>query len=361
MSLFSSPASAVDLRKGSTLYPSSQLEGNSPTSNIEVEKKVELEGPEAVAAFEQTIARKGGELLKSMVFTDVYWDSEELALTSADHFLRTRDGAWELKVPRPQNGNSASVYEEIEGSRPVSRYFQTRWLRRGGKPLALPFHQDDDGFDDDDDDGDDGSNDNDGDTGGGGFLLDPQHVPAAYAPPAMMGVGMAAAAEEESCSTSSSSAVQLSPFVEFTTARRRWKIQLDGEDFSIDVDEASFGCCVAEIELMVKVQPTNPQPLPPPPSSQQSSSSLSSPSAHENLENSNNDAGGSSDESAAAAAIAAADDSSVSQAVALVEQACASLGVVGAPNQDRASKFVKFILLDPALVERTLKFAPAIL
>jgi hypothetical protein len=39
-----------------------------------VEKKIELDGPDAVAAFEELIKSKGGKLLQSLEFTDCYWD-----------------------------------------------------------------------------------------------------------------------------------------------------------------------------------------------------------------------------------------------------------------------------------------------
>ena len=45
--------------------------------------------------------------------------------------------------------------------------------------------------------------------------------------------------------------VSLAPFVEFTTTRRRWILDINGCLFNVDVDKASFGCCVAEFELMV--------------------------------------------------------------------------------------------------------------
>lgn len=51
----------------------------------------------------------------------------------------------------------------------------------------------------------------------------------------------------------------------------------------------------------------------------------------------------------------------VKDALARIDLVCADLGVVGALNQDRASKFVKFILLDPELLQRTQTYAPDVL
>lgn len=51
----------------------------------------------------------------------------------------------------------------------------------------------------------------------------------------------------------------------------------------------------------------------------------------------------------------------VEDALGRIDLVCGDLGVVGALNQDRASKFVKFILLDPELLSRTQTYAPAVL
>lgn len=55
------------------------------------------------------------------------------------------------------------------------------------------------------------------------------------------------------------------------------------------------------------------------------------------------------------------DEASVAAALASIDSACVSLGVVGAAHQDSASKFVKFIRRDPALLIRTQAYAPAVL
>lgn len=57
--------------------------------------------------------------------------------------------------------------------------------------------------------------------------------------------------EEVKLPSSLSPGVVLAPFVEFTTLRRRWVLDINGTVFHVDVDEASFGCCIAEFELMV--------------------------------------------------------------------------------------------------------------
>jgi hypothetical protein len=59
------------------------------------------------------------------------------------------------------------------------------------------------------------------------------------------------AGEDVTPSPPSLPGISLAPFVEFTTTRRRWKLHINGCAFNVDVDEASFGCCIAEFELMV--------------------------------------------------------------------------------------------------------------
>jgi len=238
--------------------------------DIEVEKKVELESPAELEAFEHKVQSAGGVLAKSLAFTDCYYDSEDLILTRTDHFLRDRDGVWELKVPRPQNGAAGSVYEEIVGKELIAQFFHGRYSHGN---VVLPFEEDADVLEFGDAESGDGP-----------------ASPADVAPP--------------------SPPFELTPFVSFTTKRRKWKLEWQGDHFSIDVDEASFGCIVAEFELMVKGY------------------------------------GG---------------EAAVVNALAKIERACDQLGVVGAPNQDAASKFVKCITLDEGLLQRTRTHAPAVL
>lgn len=68
---------------------------------FEVERKVNIEGEGALEAFERRIRAAGAVKHKELEFTDVYFDTSDLCLTAADHWLRTRDGVWELKVGAP--------------------------------------------------------------------------------------------------------------------------------------------------------------------------------------------------------------------------------------------------------------------
>eukprot|EP01043_Picozoa_sp_COSAG02_P065568 COSAG02_NODE_9936_length_2070_cov_2.313039_3_plen_199_part_00 len=81
---------------------------------IEVERKFLLPGdPDSLEALRGRIVDRGGTLLKKITFEDSYFDSPSYSLTLADHWLRQRDGAWELKVPGRHVGGTA-VYTELE-------------------------------------------------------------------------------------------------------------------------------------------------------------------------------------------------------------------------------------------------------
>mmetsp|Transcript_35730 Transcript_35730/g.48269 ORF Transcript_35730/g.48269 Transcript_35730/m.48269 type:complete len:295 (-) Transcript_35730:674-1558(-) len=260
MPLSSSPGSMGNLED--MLAESESLTDDTSVSKehcIEIERKVELHGESDVVEFERKVRDSGGTLLSSISFTDCYFDSPELILTRTDHYLRDRDGIWELKVPSRRNGSTTSVYEEIEGAQRITEYFSKHFSHGN---VLLPF-------------GDQEKNSGDKDCG--------------------------------DCSNGESSTA--SAFVTFTTTRRRWKLLLGEEEFTIDVDATCFGYCLAELELMV----------------------LSD------------------------------DDDAVLAALASIDSACEALGVIGAANQDRASKFVQFILEDPELLERTMLFCPAVL
>mmetsp|Transcript_50875 Transcript_50875/g.65145 ORF Transcript_50875/g.65145 Transcript_50875/m.65145 type:complete len:265 (-) Transcript_50875:111-905(-) len=261
--MFSSPASANDLK--TMMGPSLSRSSSNPESslltlpeNIEVEKKVELLDMEALLAFEKKILDAGGRLLDETRFTDCYYDSSDLLLTRSNHYLRDRNGIWELKVPCYESSTATSVYEELEGVEQIVHYFSNRFIH--GK-VDLPFPHEVISTDSDD--------------------LQPLQKKTPR--------------------------FEMTPFVEFTTKRRRWQLLARDHMFSIDVDEASFGCYLAEFELMVHSH------------------------AH------------------------------VDDALSCIDIVCQDLGVVGAPNQDRASKFVNFILRDEKLLCRTEKFAPAVL
>lgn len=75
---------------------------------IEIEKKFLLT--------DENIARltDNAEFLGEKSFTDIYYDTDDLRLTSKDRWLRTRDGVWELKLPlHTSTERVADQFEEL--------------------------------------------------------------------------------------------------------------------------------------------------------------------------------------------------------------------------------------------------------
>jgi hypothetical protein len=62
---------------------------------------------------------QGGSLKSQTTFVDAYFDTPTYKLTMSDHWLRQREGSWELKVPSGHAGGSA-VYAEVEGAAAVA-------------------------------------------------------------------------------------------------------------------------------------------------------------------------------------------------------------------------------------------------
>jgi adenylate cyclase class IV len=203
MSKFSSPASAGDLQKLSSSFPRSSS-NNSLSSfkikeNIEVEKKVELSDLAALHAFENKVKEAGGRLKKEKCFTDCYYDSADLLLTRTDHYLRDRDGVWELKVPCPESSTHTSVYQELEGPEDIAQYFAEEYPHGS---VELPFVE----------------------KLGNKDRTEGEEELSPISPTAVAD----ATSVQDLVSV-------LSPFVAFTTKRRQWELFMRDETFSIDV------------------------------------------------------------------------------------------------------------------------------
>ncbi|XP_078607832.1 thiamine-triphosphatase-like isoform X1 [Branchiostoma floridae x Branchiostoma japonicum] len=79
---------------------------NKPAGVIEVERKFSFgEGSE------EKLKKAGAVCKETTSFHDVYYDTEEFILTLADHWLRKREGNWELKCP-PSSRDQASLVEQ---------------------------------------------------------------------------------------------------------------------------------------------------------------------------------------------------------------------------------------------------------
>jgi len=176
---------------------------------IEVERKYGAgDGVEAIA---RRVADLGGSEIGSVTFTDTYYDTPECALTANDVWLRRRDDRWEIKVPIPgdarRSGGERSVFREVEGAagclaelREVLAAAPISAEHRKGKSENDEARDDRQGEDADDDE------------------------------------GLRRFAYSRS----------VAPFASFATTRA--KFSLDGA--AIDVDSASFGHTVVEVEVL---------------------------------------------------------------------------------------------------------------
>jgi len=107
---------------------------------IEIEKKFQLSQTELARLL------VGAKPLRGKRFSDTYYDSADLRLTTRDIWLRSRDGVFELKVPlrTDKNRNKTDVYREIitepeitkELSLPTSRSFSESLKLAGLQPFC---------------------------------------------------------------------------------------------------------------------------------------------------------------------------------------------------------------------------------
>ena len=177
--------------------------GNNANFAIEVERKYDA-SVVSVDALTQTVESLGGETKGVVTFTDVYYDTPDASLAAKDTWLRARDGAWEIKVPliqgddtAPRSGGERSVFREVEGPGACLHELNAALL---GAPPA--------------NDVDDARTKNDLDA--------------------------------EAALIAAMKTLDVHPFAKFTTERA--KFALDGAN--VDVDAASFGHGVCEVEVL---------------------------------------------------------------------------------------------------------------
>ena len=170
---------------------------------IEVERKYDA-SVVSVDALTKTVESLGGETKGVVTFTDVYYDTPDASLAAKDTWLRARDGAWEIKVPLSQgddtarrSGGERSVFREVEGPGACLHELNAALL---GAPPA--------------NDADDARTKNDLDA--------------------------------EAALIAAMKTLDVHPFAKFTTERA--KFALDGAN--VDVDAASFGHGVCEVEVL---------------------------------------------------------------------------------------------------------------
>ena len=86
------------------------------------DKKVEIERKFAVTSDAgDRILQAGGKCVKESTFEDVYFDTDSYQLTLADHWLRKRDGCWELKAAVHQDklNETCTKYAEYESENEI--------------------------------------------------------------------------------------------------------------------------------------------------------------------------------------------------------------------------------------------------
>ncbi|KAM9121441.1 thiamine-triphosphatase [Pangshura tecta] len=169
-----------------------------PGGSIEVEAKFTA-GPD----MEARLAALGAALARSSSFHDRYYDTPDLRLTRADHWLRLRQGAgWELKCPPVAPGGAALAQEPPA----VATTYQELT-----SPCAIV-----------------------------GRLCGVLGVAPAWdqVPGAVAGLG-------------------LQEFASFGTRRRSYRLG----GLRVDLDQADFGYAVAEVEALVGAQEQVPAAL----------------------------------------------------------------------------------------------------
>jgi len=171
--------------------------GNNANFAIEVERKYDA-SVVSIDALTKTVESLGGETKGVVTFTDVYYDTPDASLAAKDTWLRARDGAWEIKVPLSQgddtarrSGGERSVFREVEGPGAC--------LQELNAALGVP------------------------------------RVPTQLANE-----------DAEAALIAAMKTLDVHPFAKFTTERA--KFALDGAN--VDVDAASFGHGVCEVEVL---------------------------------------------------------------------------------------------------------------
>ena len=166
--------------------------GGNKNFAIEVERKYDA-SVVSVDVLTKTVESLGGETKGVVTFTDVYYDTPDASLAAKDTWLRARDGAWEIKVPlegddtAPRSGGERSVFREVEGPGACLHELNAALLGAPANDL-----------------------------------------------------------DAEAALIAAMKTLDVHPFAKFTTERA--KFSLDGAD--VDVDAASFGHGVCEVEVL---------------------------------------------------------------------------------------------------------------
>lgn len=175
---------------------------------IEVEKKYAAD--DGVEVITERVLALGGAEQGSIQFTDTYFDTVNCELIAHDVWLRKRDAQWEIKVPiegdDKRSGGERSVFREVEG--PERCLLELKELL-GVEETTGSLQSDDNASEDAKSDD-------------------------AYDSPHLLDEFM--------------NRKNIAPFASFSTVRK--KLTLDGA--AVDIDAASFGHTVVEVEVLCK-------------------------------------------------------------------------------------------------------------
>ncbi|XP_067833094.1 thiamine-triphosphatase [Heptranchias perlo] len=168
--------------------------------SIEVERKFRVREDT-----EERLRAMGAACRGTSSFRDCYFDTEDHRLTAADHWLRTRDGRWQLKTPAGGSGRvgppGTTRYRETESEADIVALLLPLLL-----PERLPLRER--GWQEEEEEGE-----------GSGRVEE------------LVG------------------AVPLQVFASILTERKVYEVAAGG--LRVDLDRASFGYQVGEIEVMV--------------------------------------------------------------------------------------------------------------
>ena len=159
--------------------------------SLEVERKFCL-----TQTLAERLSLKFGSNVKEKIFKDEYYDTKDFKLTLNNHWLRCREGRWQLKYPPPKSSvtqqGKTRAYEEVDNDEPAII------------SVIGPF-------------------------------ISPESVNSSL---------------QTFCNNK-----LLSCFASFTTTRKSFRVpepKSERGDFFIDLDSADFDFCVGEIERIVE-------------------------------------------------------------------------------------------------------------
>uniref|UniRef100_A0A8C4YKB1 Thiamine-triphosphatase n=1 Tax=Gopherus evgoodei TaxID=1825980 RepID=A0A8C4YKB1_9SAUR len=186
--------------------PAAGTGGELGRASIEVEAKFTA-GPDT----EARLVALGAALAGSSSFRDLYYDTPDLRLTRADHWLRLRQGAgWELKCPpEPPAGGTGGVPEAAAQEPPA---------------VATTYQE----------------------------LTSPRAIVGRLC--GVLGVAPAPAWDQVPGAVAG---LDLQEFASFGTRRRSYRLG----GLRVDLDQADFGYAVAEVEALVGAQEEVPAAL----------------------------------------------------------------------------------------------------